>query len=73
MTNADRIRQMTDEKLAEFLQDLADGCIDICDAMCTEDMVCKDCYVWWLMQDPEHPKSHKDFLNWLKQRREETK
>lgn len=26
MTNGDRIRQMTDEKLAEFLNDVADNC-----------------------------------------------
>lgn len=48
LTNADRIRAMSDEELAAFLYD--DG-----EAMCKDQMVCseygcKDCILDWLKQ-----------------------
>ena len=55
LTNADRIRQMTDEELAEFLDKDASYTCRICtrrdakDSCC--DYVCKECVTKWLKQE----------------------
>jgi len=50
-TNADRIRAMTDEKLAEFIG--GDPMHDICPNNCHEDLdrLCKVCVLDWLRQE----------------------
>ena len=53
-TNADRIRAMTDEELAELLQKNRGGCR----ALTTESYVCdntdcKSCWLEWLKQEAE--------------------
>lgn len=50
-TNADRIRAMTDEELAEFIGD--DPMHDICPNNCHEDLdrPCKVCVLDWLKQE----------------------
>lgn len=53
-TNADRIRAMTDEELAEFLQKNRGGC----KALTTKSYVCdntdcKACWLDWLKQEVE--------------------
>ena len=50
-TNADRIRAMTDEELAEFIGD--DPMHDICPSDCFEDpdRLCKVCALAWLKQE----------------------
>lgn len=62
MTNADAIRQMTDDELYEFLLKVQIGDIDysvaICD-ICTKDggnelgLDCDGCFKHWLKQDAE--------------------
>lgn len=61
MTNADAIRAMTDEELAEFLITLKDGDIDysvtFC-SLCIEEgnalnLDCDGCLKHWLVQDAE--------------------
>lgn len=49
MTNADRIRQMTDEELARFLRNF-DMCI-VCQAECTKEYPCNKGIMEWLKQD----------------------
>lgn len=54
-TNADKIRNMTDEELAELVDDLSDGIFDFefpCD-VCTEKTNCKDCILEWLQSESE--------------------
>ena len=61
-TNADRIRSMTDEELAEFLLKVycedSKPCMEG-DAVCkwedypTHDKGCKDCFKEWLQKDSE--------------------
>lgn len=50
-TNADRIRAMTDEELAEFIGD--DAMHDICPNDCQDDLdrPCKVCALGWLKQE----------------------
>ena len=59
MTNADKIRQMTDEELADFLEEVEMGDIDysitFCD-MCKEGgnalgLDCSGCLLHWLKSD----------------------
>ena len=58
MTNADRIRAMTDEELADFINDAEYGLIEhpgMCD-VCKEYRltnlnVCKNCWLDWLKQE----------------------
>lgn len=46
LTNGDRIRQMTDEELAEHINDY------ICDhAECRADIKCSECKMQWLKQE----------------------
>lgn len=57
MTNADRIRAMTDEKLAEVVNDLFYGLHEnpgMCD-VCDHDSIqnCKQCWLDWLRQEAE--------------------
>lgn len=57
LTNADRIRAMTDEELAEFVNDLFYGLQDnpgMCD-VCDRDSVqnCKACWLDWLKASTE--------------------
>lgn len=47
-TNADRIRQMTDEELAEFLYN---DCAPIPATECDKHGECKDCWLDWLKQE----------------------
>lgn len=51
-TNADRIRSMSDEELAEFI---VAGLYDICPHNCFEDLdrPCKVCSLDWLKQETE--------------------
>ena len=53
ITNADRIRAMTDEELAEFIG--GDPMHDICPSDCFEDpdRPCKVCVLKWLKQEGE--------------------
>ena len=59
MTNADRIRAMTDEELAEFISRIEIGDFGqqvygktFCD-MCKGQYECDDCRLWWLQQPAE--------------------
>ena len=49
MTNADKIRSMTDEELAKFLGFHA-NCV-ACEANCLGDEVCEGCQLIWLKQE----------------------
>ena len=56
MTNADRIRAMSDEELAEFISRIEIGDFGpqvygrtFCD-MCKGQYECDDCRLWWLQQ-----------------------
>ena len=59
MTNADRIRAMSDEKLSEFISRIEIGDFGqqvygktFCD-MCKDQYECDDCRLWWLQQPAE--------------------
>lgn len=59
MTNADRIRSMSDEELAEFISRIEIGDFGpqvygktFCD-MCKGQYECDDCRLWWLQQPAE--------------------
>lgn len=57
MTNADRIRQMSDEELAEFLdiveQDgISSQCINL-PCVCCRDKECSNCWKNWLQSEAE--------------------
>ena len=59
ITNADRIRRMTDEELAEFISRIEIGDFGqqvygktFCD-MCKGQYECDDCRLWWLQQPAE--------------------
>ena len=59
MTNADRIRAMSDEKLAEFISRIEIGDFGplvygktFCD-LCSGQYECDDCRLWWLQQPAE--------------------
>ena len=59
MTNADRIRAMRDEELAEFISRIEIGDFGpqvygktFCD-MCKGQYECDDCRLWWLQQPAE--------------------
>ena len=58
MTNADRIRNMSDEKLAEFLNGveeygISSHYIDVpCDCCC-EKTACDECWKEWLQSEAE--------------------
>ena len=61
-TNADRIRAMSDEELAEFISrvEIGDfGALDysktFCD-LCNGQYECDDCRLWWLKQPAEEAK-----------------
>lgn len=49
MTNADRIRQMTDEELAMFLDEF-DKCI-VCQIVCTREYRCVKGITAWLKKE----------------------
>lgn len=58
-TNADRIRAMSDEELAEFINRIEIGDFGpqvygktFCD-MCKGQYECDDCRLWWLQQPAE--------------------
>ena len=58
-TNADRIRRMSDEELAEFISRIEIGDFGpqvygktFCD-MCKGQYECDDCRLWWLQQPAE--------------------
>lgn len=50
MTNADKIRQMTDEELAAYLDTELDGCVG---RKCTIDdnTDCQECWLDWLNEE----------------------
>ena len=53
MKNADVIRNMTDEELAEFLMrhmDCTDKCLAISDKCCLSDIKCQKAWLDWLKQ-----------------------
>ena len=54
MTNADRIRAMSDEELAAWIDDMYCKCVwcDIKKANCN-DIKCTDCIIEWLQQPAE--------------------
>ena len=58
MTQADRIRSMSDEELAELLDSVDNGgirALDVdypCDE-CTQKTECEDCFKEWLQKDVE--------------------
>ena len=59
LTNADRIRAMSDEELAEFISRIEIGDFGpqvygktFCD-MCKGQYECDDCRLWWLQQPAE--------------------
>lgn len=47
MTNADRIRQMTDEELCDFMAESICDSVDIC----MNDTPCRECRLAWLKQE----------------------
>lgn len=61
MTNANRIRAMSDEELAEFLERVH---VDPCS-------VCCDNLYWCLRNNAPEPVCQKHFLKWLQQPAEE--
>lgn len=61
MTNADRIRDMSDEELAEFLKRVH---VDPCSACC-------DNLYWCRRNNAPEPVCKNHFLDWLKQPAEE--
>ena len=59
MTNADKIRSMSDEELSEFISRIEIGDFGpqvygktFCD-MCKGQNECDDCRLWWLQQQAE--------------------
>lgn len=50
MTNADRIRQMTDEELCDFMAESICDNVDIC----RNDTPCRECRLAWLKQEAEN-------------------
>lgn len=59
LSNADRIRAMTDEELAEFISRIEIGDFGpqvygktFCD-LCSGQYECDDCRLWWLQQPAE--------------------
>jgi hypothetical protein len=73
VTNADRIRSMSDEELHKFLLDFEAGDIDYAKTFC--DLCCKDaalerkstdcegCLLWWLKNDATLPQG----IDWFRQ------
>lgn len=73
VSNADRIRSMSDEELHKFLLDFEAGDIDYAKTFC--DLCCKDaalerkstdcegCLLWWLKNDATLPQG----IDWLRQ------
>ena len=57
MTNADRIRAMSDEELAEFLDENADYCHV---GLCEDGETCRICCLRWLQMPTEEDK-HEDY------------
>ena len=50
MTNADKIRQMTDEELAEYLGTDLDGCVGR-KCVIDDNTDCQKCWLDWLKQE----------------------
>ena len=50
MTNADRIRSMTDEELAEWIA-YRQGCFERQDKRCSKYGTCRDCWFDWLKEE----------------------
>lgn len=57
MSNADRIRNMTDEELAEFIEGLSDHCLaGIGEVDCSKQITCENCKITaltWLQKEVE--------------------
>ena len=51
-TNADRIRSMTDEELAEWIA-YRQGCFERQDKRCSKYGTCRDCWFDWLKEECE--------------------
>ena len=58
MTNGERIRQMTDEQLAEWLDNEASYTCNICirrnEKSSCSDYICEECVTKWLKQESEN-------------------
>ena len=52
-TNADHIRSMTDDELAETFTCIDMFCRPIKSASCPEELSCKNCFMRWLKQECE--------------------
>lgn len=73
VSNADRIRSMSDEELHKFLLDFEAGNIDyaktFCDLCCKDATLerksadCEDCLLWWLKNDATLPQG----IDWFRQ------
>lgn len=60
MTNADKIRQMTDEELSDFLS--RQRCHPVwCDDNCQT--VCRDCRLKWLKEEVTHGESERTWVD----------
>ena len=57
MTNADRIRSMSDEELAEFLDENAEYCHV---GLCKDGETCRICCLRWLQMPAEEDKHETD-------------
>lgn len=53
ITNADRIRAMSDKELAQWFDDITGILMPWCNHPCPngEDSICKDCITEWLKQE----------------------
>ena len=52
-TNADRIRNMTDEELAEFLDNATLAKIPWCSDECPKEEICSNCALEWLKKETD--------------------
>lgn len=55
MTRAEKIRQMSDEKMADFLYESADCCFCVHNGFKCDDSMCRDGFKAWLKQEYEEP------------------
>lgn len=53
MTNADKIRQMTDEELLEWLDCMSCVCMDYALERCKDYVTCRECWKDWLAEDAD--------------------
>ncbi len=53
MTNAERIRQMGDEELLQFLYGMPNACMDDGIERCDDYEDCRECWMAWLAEDAD--------------------